>query len=128
MSLDWSLKDVKDHELNCFKEEEGKRYLKSVTHALLFATMPIGLGEISEKNITEFHWRNLFCEHTGLTFLDYDGDKRVFTLEQLRMHIGLRTNVSKLTRKQFIKQRIENVERDVNWFTLKDFEKENSNG
>jgi hypothetical protein len=129
MSLDWSLGNIKDYKSLCFrKNNKDLVEMKGVTEALIFATMVIGLNEITEKNIEEFYWRNLFCEQIGVNFLyDHDtNENRGFTFEEINSHIGLQTNASNLTRAKFIKNRVENLTRDVNWKFTKRVNKDGS--
>ena len=69
-----------------------------VTEALVFLTMAIGISRIDEKNYLEFYRRLKFYEKLW-------GERpRPITLEDVHRRIGLFTNASKLTEKQFISQ------------------------
>jgi hypothetical protein len=126
MSLNWSLGNIKDYEQLCWRKTEEGKELKGLTEALIHATMAIGLNEITEKNIDEFFWRNVFCQETGLSFLrNPDGSKRGFSYAELRQHIGLMTNATRVARKSFIANRMRVIQRDVDWLVSQWKEKYN---
>lgn len=77
------------------------------SEVLGFATMVIGIPEITESNARDFFSRMSFYEKVcGATRTFYDGNemKRLpITMEDVRANIGLRTNASRSTRPQFVK-------------------------
>jgi hypothetical protein len=94
MSLDWDVTRVKD---------VGKLQ-KAVTDTLVWATMSVGLREITEKNADLFYARLETYERLFGPFMwSYDpvGEEnrkpRPITPQDVRDHIGLRTNVSSET-------------------------------
>lgn len=111
MSLNWNLTKIEDHEERCFNEittgpNKGKFKLDATTESLIWTTMLVGMGEITEKNWEEFFIRMRTFE----LILDYD-DNRCITPADVRNHIGLTTNVSKESRTQFMKKVESSVKR-----------------
>ena len=107
MSLDWRFTDE-------------KRFSKMSTEDNLFndcyvwGTLLLGLNEITEKNAKEWEWRMAF--YTALNgpmyyYSNENSKKRkpyVATLEEIEKRIGLKTNASKKTRSQFVKDMAKN--------------------
>jgi hypothetical protein len=117
MSLNWDLTRIEDHEELCFEEvrdengnvetdpETGKPCyrLNPLTEALIFATMYLQLGEITEANYEEFWWRaRLYSLTTDRKMLmrritDDEGNETIEhvdpSLEDVQRHIGLQCNV-----------------------------------
>jgi IS5 family transposase len=54
MSLSWNIEKIKDYETVC-RDAEG--HIKHRTEALIFATMSVGMGRITEDNAAEFYAR-----------------------------------------------------------------------
>ena len=89
MSLNWSVKKVPE---KFWKGDDNPEW--PITNALIWATMEVDLGEITEKNAEEFY-RRLFCMDVVY------GQPKRFTLRQVRDRIGLSTNVADRTKRQF---------------------------
>ena len=70
------------------------------THTLIFATMSVCMGSITEKNAEEFFRRLSEVESEGAFRKSVDGDVP-FTLEEVQAHIGLSTNVSTLNKREW---------------------------
>lgn len=121
MALHWNVSKVKGSDTVCFTEADGKRTLNPATEALIFATMIIGLPEITEKDAKEFYWRILFYERTfgalRCKWVD-DGSRSeggvFFTPAEIRAHIGLSTNASRETRSAWVKRMGRSIDRLVN--------------
>lgn len=103
MSLDFKLSDIADYETVCWIEDdqEGKR-MNPVTEGLIFATMAIGIGEITKTNVEEFYGRLMVYERLRGAMLRVPNPvedaepafiDRPFTFDEVVAHIGLRTNV-----------------------------------
>lgn len=84
------------------KDEDGETLhkLSSITNGLIWATMGIGIGEITKANWQEFYARlRVLDKLTGHTSLQERNDEtgkfepRPFTAEEVKAHIGLTTNV-----------------------------------
>lgn len=118
MSLDWDTTGIENSEEVCFFiSGEGNRCLSGVTEALIWATMEIDIGTITEKNWLEFWMRLAMADAVygegKIRYLDKDTSKyrtRSITKDEVRAHIGLRTNVSTRPSATFYKKMRERVE------------------
>jgi len=98
MSLDFDLGGIKNYKELCWTDAEtGGKRLTDLTHALVWDTMVIGLGEVTEKNIDEWMYRLYIMDRA------YPRDVKI-TRQDLVNHIGLRANASTLTRAAFKKK------------------------
>jgi hypothetical protein len=121
MSLNWNVSNIADSNAVCFRhfEEDGQplRELKQSTEQLIFLTMVVGMGRITESNHKEFFKRvALFERLHGVVRVKFDGGYRAddpYTLEDIRQHIGLTTNVSEEKPAAWRKRIIESWERDL---------------
>jgi hypothetical protein len=130
MSLNWNIGKVKDYKTNCFDRipREGNEArlneggfmgpfwyeskddatmlerMTVTTNTLIFATMSVGLGEITEKNAEEFHRRLSWLEREGAYRLNGDGEPVPFSLDEVRANIGMTTNVSNETKAKWNKR------------------------
>ena len=100
MSLNWNISNCKDHETLQTDAEWP------ITHNLIWATMPIGISEITKENWTECYARIAVWEGIVGAFLtskDKDGEykSRPFTPEDIFKRIGLYTNASRMSRPQW---------------------------
>lgn len=94
MALTWDITGIKDYEQVCRVEHDGKSYLNPVTEGLIFSTMYIELGSITEKNWKEFYRRIHVWERAVGPILLSSTDKIPYmTPQNIRDHIGLRCNV-----------------------------------
>jgi hypothetical protein len=114
MALHWNVADVKD-EKTCWyktgeKDEDGKdiEKMNAVTNSLIWATMSVGVSEITEKNWKEFFVRLKAVEAVFGPSVSKDG-KSMITEKVIFDHIGLYTNASKITTTEFFK----NLAKDV---------------
>jgi hypothetical protein len=99
MSLDYKLTDIKDYENLCWGcDARGEDYMNRKTEDLIFATMTIALGEITQKNHIEFYTRIMMYK-----FLSPSALKGI-TLDDVKAHIGLKTNVADTTPLKFNKK------------------------
>lgn len=113
MSLDFRLNNIKDFQTVCWEwrtpgvEKDGKK-LNPLTEGLIWSTMAIGLGEITEKNIDEWMARLAITDKLfGTMSVKWDGEKKIempYTREELVMHIGLTTNVTNEKRPSWLKR------------------------
>lgn len=97
--------------------QEGWDY-NPVTKSIIFFTMAVDLGEITEKNWEEFYnrvyvWQKIY----GPMFRHSDGKAVVVSPEDVVNHIGMKTNVINRTKIQFLKKigqlLDEDAERDI---------------
>lgn len=110
MSLNWNIEEVtnrmgKDF---TFPERNGEARLNGRTECLIWATMFVDLGEISEKNAKTFYQRLLAWEKINGTIAS---DDKPTTFQDVKDHIGLSTNVSNRTDTQFAKKLWESAKR-----------------
>ena len=77
-----------------------------VTDRLIWESLAVDLGSITEENIDEWLYRmeinRAFSDYADLEF--GDGTKIWITREDLENHIGMTTNVTTLTRLKWIKR------------------------
>lgn len=117
MSLDWNLTKIKNYKEVCWqKNEDDTDRLNPVTDSLIWLTMGIGIGNITEDNASEVYCRIAMYEKLFGTMLSYWKDsKKVsvpITPEDVHNHIGLFTNVSKETDAAWRKRIIQNFMRE----------------
>lgn len=104
MSLDWSLTEIKDYETLCWiappegDAGQGDKVLNPVTNTIIWATMAVGIGHLTENRAEEFHDRLTFIERLfGPMSKKLDEEGKIvglpITLDDVKAHIGLRTNV-----------------------------------
>lgn len=86
MSLDFRLTAIKGWETLCRDED---RNIRPKTEAIIFATMSTGIGLITEKNYIEFYLRVAAADAMS----QWPGRVDPITLEDVKAHIGLQTNV-----------------------------------
>ena len=123
MSLNWNVAKVANSETVCFHiaehDDEAGRFAKGdkrlnlTTEALIFATMGVGLGSITQANHLEFFGRlHLFEKINGgmRTVQTAPGvwGRQTFTLAEVRDHIGLTTNAGTESRTAWQKRLVEN--------------------
>ena len=120
MSLDWNLKHIKGwKELCYFTDDDGKRRLNAMTEILVFATLSVGLGEITKKNVDQWELRLEILSQMGIflgVMSDAAGELQDCNPSRadIEAHIGLSTNV--FPNKSLVKfksDRMKQVERDA---------------
>jgi hypothetical protein len=122
MSLDYELGQIENYKEVCYTGEPGERKMSPVTHALIFITMSVDIGRITEKNYLEFYTRAKFAAAlfgSSLMKADEHGGykERGITIEDVRAHIGLHTNVADKTRAYFVKRQVDNYFRSADYDT-----------
>jgi len=96
LSIDYSR--VADNDFCVIPEDErdrSGRWMNPVTQALGFASMFIGIGEITEANAPEFYARLRAYELISGSLLQGPEGDRPLTPEDVQRHVGLRMNVSR---------------------------------
>ena len=69
--------------------------LSVTTNTLIWASLLVGLPTITEKNVERYYKRLAAVEaHNGAYRRSSNGDDVCFTLDEVRAHVGLSTNVS----------------------------------
>jgi hypothetical protein len=92
--------------------------MASATHALIFLTMSIGMGAITKKNWTEFYARvraeeKLHGARRSQKLVDGKWVDCPITAQDVKDHIGLSTNVSRMTEAQWRKSLLERFVREA---------------
>ena len=82
-----------------------------ITDALIWATMHVGLNQITDENIEKFATRLTVWERTvGASVINADGTPAYITFIELQQRIGLATNASALTDAAFRKKVMSHLE------------------
>lgn len=116
MALTWELGDIKDWETvtrvtataddpsNAIKV--GDTLLNPVTSALIWHTMNVKIGRITEANADEFWARVALVEKLYGASLGNSDGPRPITRDDVRAHIGLHCNVVTEKRPAFVKAQV----------------------
>lgn len=127
MSLDWNISKIENLDEVCFipapEGEEGQR-LNPVTEALIWSTLAIDIGRLTEKNVDEFAYRLFFYERLMDPFLFNQNTPRYITYEEVKNHVGLVTNVMDLSRAKWMKHMTSAIEREYGWQAERAIEKQ----
>lgn len=109
MSLRWDVANVHNSEEVCFTDWDHEKQtgnLRPVTETLIFYTMTVKLGSITQKNWKEFFTRVRMYENCfGPVLYKIVGDEKIDTpisAADVRGHIGLHCNVIDETQHRFI--------------------------
>jgi hypothetical protein len=132
MSLDYDMTRIKDREVHFPPDEQGR--MNDILHVLIWNSMAIDIGEITEANVDEVWfrtdvWQRLIgtqfnkwvpAPHPYSLVLNEDGSASVnmydddepngewvpfeLTYDDIVHAVGLRTNVPNSTRYQFIRK------------------------
>lgn len=90
MSLDWSIEACRDWQELVGEEHQHENV---ITQSLVFMTIGVGLGEITEENAQEFWMRCRLYETLSGTIMHANGTPYHFTIADIRRRVGLKTNV-----------------------------------
>ncbi len=107
MALNWDLSKIKN------RAEIQKGNEAAITDQMIWFTMFAGIGEITEANAGEFYARVHLIEKLSGAFLYRDKEPMYITPADVRRRIGLKTNVSTITRPAFIKLKVGNFMREA---------------
>ena len=127
MALNWTVEDIKDYESVCWIEADwtddmrgikpGDKVLNPVTDALIWLTMVVGIGTITEKNASEFLARVRIFEGLNGPMLTRLINNEIvdqpITAADVAAHIGLHTNASKNTKTEFLNFRYQRAMEDA---------------
>jgi hypothetical protein len=121
MALRWDLSKIQDQDV-CWVEATqddpnhgivaGEKYMSPVTNALIWSTIAVDLGAITEENAGEFFARVRMWETVFGSFLiraEVDGKRpegaaAFITESEVRSHIGLSCNVTSVSRAKWLKK------------------------
>ena len=96
MSLNWNITNVEN-----WKKKQKSKKKSANLNALIWATLIIGVGNITKKNYKKFYARLTAYEHLHGTFM-YKGNKPYYiTLEDVEEWIGLHTNAGDCSAAEF---------------------------
>jgi hypothetical protein len=106
MALTFDVSKIPDYDVN-FPEQDGQWHI--VTFGVVHRMMHTGVGwELTEKNAAEFYARCKFLDElSGTILLDGEGNSRPLTVDDVKKHIGITTNVAWESRASFIKRNVE---------------------
>ena len=112
MALHWDYSKIKEStktwEPDGTFDDEGEPLgqMTEVLHTLIWTTMSVGMSEITEKNWKDFYTRmKLLGSDRSLLRRDKDGNFTVpISSQEVKDHIGLMTNASTLTKREFFKR------------------------
>ena len=104
MSLNYKLDKIKGYKEICWiPNTQGEGVLMNpITHNLIFSTISVGMGVITDENFEEFYFRLNICER----LYDTPKDQRL-SMQDVLDHVGLSTNVSFETRPKWIKRHMD---------------------
>ena len=108
MALHWNLKAC--DQSACWNKNDE---MTPLANGLIWATMVVGLNEITEKNISEWCWRlNWEIRVHGDRAILRKVNGELYSEADLRPFVGLNTNASSRTRKQYLANSIKHLEQD----------------
>ena len=117
MSLDWNVEEIENFKgLVWLPNDDGETFhINPVTNTLIWMTTSVGMNEITKKNWPVFYGRVAALEgYGGAWSWSYKDSEMVFiTAEDVKAHIGLGTNASKMTAAAFEKKMLGVVEADL---------------
>lgn len=126
MSLNWDVSKVSEDVRLVADPDGGEPVMNPVTNALIWATMAVGIGEITEKNVEEFYTRLHVWEIALGPYLsdtDKDGNRKPYlmTPTDVQNHIGLVANVAYESTAKFRAKVMRNLEGIASdrWYAFK---------
>lgn len=118
MALNWNLERINNNDRLCWSKSGKKadeRTMNPVTYFLIWATIPVGMNEITAKNADEFIERMEVIKMLDAAeygaMLGRDSTRDYPTPDQVRAHIGLHTNASHVPKKKWMAKRGEELMR-----------------
>ena len=107
MTLNVDLRKVKDYQAICYKDEEKGNFFNlpysKVTNYLVLGSQAIGIGEITQTN-----YKQVFARHQFL-------QKDQVTLDDVKNHIGLITNVAEETTGRWLMRIAKSKYNEILW-------------
>lgn len=114
MSLDYNFTEIPKNSPTDAENDETKMH--PVLYTLIWATISIGLDEITWENVDEWVARLRMYEGVFGTFLNAKVDGKFqptsLTRKDVETYIGMYTNASTLTRRQFTKRVWDRMDRE----------------
>lgn len=101
MALNYDLTKIADQDALWIGDDDDAP-MNPVTNALIHATMAIGMPTITAENVTEVWARiSVWQDILGAMLVGPGGIDQFVTPDDVRAHIGLKTNASALTNAKF---------------------------
>jgi hypothetical protein len=119
MALHYDLSGIENNQTVCYSEGGAGNdvYMNPVTKAIVLMMMVIEVGEIKTDNVPEVFSRiSIFERINGNSVYDVvDGVRKphYITLEDVKNHIGLKTNAPNSSRNEFLKKCKDWLKRDL---------------
>lgn len=113
MSLDWNLSNIENFADVCYIGDGDERQMNPVTNSLIWMTIPLGMNEITQQNYLEFYRRLHFWDKVFGSPLSNSEGPYFISLDEVRAHVGLRTNASPLTNAKFRKNVWDSFTREI---------------
>ena len=113
MSLNWDLGGIENFKSVCRNEDES---LREETELLIFYTMNLGMGLITQNNVDKFILRFRMYEvlYGMAKWWNVNGQRvNLISDTLIRKHIGLRTNASSISDAQFNKNMLKQLVREA---------------
>mgnify|MGYP003628499834 FL=1 len=113
MALNWDLGGIENFKSVCRNEDES---LREETELLIFYTMNLGMGLITQNNVDKFILRFRMYEvlYGMAKWWNVNGQRvNVISDTLIRKHIGLRTNASSISDAQFNKNMLKQLVREA---------------
>ena len=113
MALNWDLGDIENFKSVCRNDDES---LREETELLIFYTMHLGIGLITESNVDKFILRFRMYEvlYGMAKWRNVDGQRvNIISDTLIRKHIGLHTNASSISDAQFNKNMLKQLVREA---------------
>ena len=113
MALNWDLGDIENFKSVCRNDDES---LREETELLIFYTMNLGMGLITESNVDKFILRFRMYEvlYGMAKWRNVDGQRvNIISDTLIRKHIGLHTNASSISDAQFNKNMLKQLVREA---------------
>lgn len=105
MSLRWEWPEASEHPTYGWQGDGTQTYVHPVTTVLIHATVAVGINHLTEKTIEAFIDRVALWEHHLGGLLHEEGPdgwvQRNVTDEEIRAHLGLRTNAAPMGKRAF---------------------------
>lgn len=104
MAMHFDVGNIKNWKTVCSHPTDSKKW-HPVTSALIEKSMSVDLGDINDRNVDEWWYRlRLLQLLDGAEIKFEDGTEIFLTYRDVKMHVGLRTNVSTKARTYWLKR------------------------
>lgn len=99
MSLNWNMENV--DKLEDLHSDDNEW---AISESIIWATMMVDLGEITEDNIDEWAYRLALLQAVWGANMSASGNPFYLTKEHIERRVGLSVNVGNMTRNQWLKK------------------------